>query len=84
MENSNDPIGSGNRPSPGGIAVPHPTVPHSAPSTTDIITNKLRKSGKLLTVHHVLYIAVQRALINIICLIVRESSSQKSEQLLGQ
>jgi hypothetical protein len=84
MENSDDPIGSGTRPSPGGIAVPQPTVPHNAPSTTDIITNKLRQSGKLLTVRHVLYIVVQRALINITCLIVRESSWQKSEQVLGQ
>jgi hypothetical protein len=80
MENSNDPIGSGIRPSPSGIAVPQPTVPHNAPSTTDFITNKLRQSGKLLTVCPVLCIIVQRALINIRYLIVRESSWQKSEQ----
>ena len=81
MENSNDPVGSGTLPSLGGIAVPQ----HTAPSTTDIITNKLSENGKLLTVRPVLYIVVQRELINITCLIVRESSWQKSEQqVLGQ
>jgi hypothetical protein len=83
MDNSNDPIGSETRPSPAGIALPQPTVPHSAPSTTDIITNKLRQRGKLLTVLPVLYIVVQRALINITCLVVSVSSWQKSEQVLG-
>ena len=76
MENSNDPNGSGTRPSPVGIAVHQPTVPHCAPSTTDIITNKLRESGKLLTVRPVLYIVTQRALVYITCLIVRESSGR--------
>jgi hypothetical protein len=84
MENSNDPIGSGTRPSPAGIALPQTTVPHSASSTTDIITNKLHQRGKLLTVLPVLYIVVQRALINITCLVVSVSSWQKSEQVLGQ
>ena len=84
MENTNDPIGSGTCPSPAGIALPQQTVPHSAPSTTDIITNKLRQSGKLLTVLPVLYIVVQRALIIITCVIVRVNSWQKIEQVLGQ
>jgi len=83
MENSNDPIGSGTRPSPAGIAEPQLTEPHCAPSTKDIITNKLRQSGKLLTVRPFLYIVGQRALIYVTCLIVRESSWQKSEQMLG-
>jgi hypothetical protein len=59
MENSKDPIGFGTRLSPGGIAVSQPTLPHSAPSTTDIITNKLCQSGNCLL--SALFCVVQRA-----------------------